>query len=183
MRAKEFGLNEDHATLRDAAKRFARQELAPGAKERARQNRIPEWMIKKIAELGYTGMTAEEKYGGQGLDMTSVGVVVEEFGKVDIPAAHVVLLPTQICALLESGTEEQRQTWIPSLCRGELIPSLAITEAGCGTDAAAIAMKAVRAGDNYILNGEKAPATRAMQATSLIVWAKTDPAAGVRGVS
>jgi cyclohexanecarboxyl-CoA dehydrogenase len=140
-------------------------------------------MIKQIKDLGYIGMIADEKYGGQGMDMMSVGIVVEEFGKVDISAAHVVLIPTQFCALLQSGSEEQRQQWIPKLCQGELMPSLAITEPGCGTDVAAIEMKAMRDGKYYILEGEKAPVTRGMQATALIVWAKTDHEAGVRGVT
>jgi cyclohexanecarboxyl-CoA dehydrogenase len=179
----EFGLTEAHETLREAARRFAVEVLAPGAKERARDSRIPAWMIQRIAALGYTGMTAEPQYGGQRMDMTSVGVVVEEFGRVDIAAAHVVLIPTQFCALLESGTEAQRQRWLPRLCKGELMPCLAITDAECGTDAAAIRMQAVRHGDTYVLNGEKAPVTRAMQADCIMVWAKTDPAAGARGVS
>ena len=179
----EFGLTEDHEVLRQAARNFAVKALKEGAKERATQNRIPDWMLKKITGLGYTGMLADEKYGGQGMDMVSLGVVVEEFGKVDIPAAHVVLCPSQFCALLESGTEEQRQKWLPKLCKGELIPSLAISDAVCGTDAAAITMRAEKKGGYYILDGEKAPVTRAMQADSLIVWAKTDPNSGARGVS
>jgi cyclohexanecarboxyl-CoA dehydrogenase len=128
-------------------------------------------------------MTADEKYGGMGMDIMSVGVVIEEFGKVDIGAAHAVLVPTQCCALFESASEAQREIWLPRLCRGELMPSLAITEAGCGTDAAAISMNAIRDGDHYVLDGEKAPVTRGMQADTIIVWAKTDPEAGARGVS
>ena len=179
----EFGFNESHEDLRHAAREFAEKGLKPGAKERATTNRIPHWMINKIQELGYIGMTAEEKYGGQGMDMMSVGIVVEEFGRVDISAAHVVLIPTQFCALLQSGTEDQRQQWLPRLCRGELMPSLAITEPGCGTDVAAIEMRASRENDYYVLDGEKAPVTRAMQSNALIVWAKTDHKAGARGVS
>jgi cyclohexanecarboxyl-CoA dehydrogenase len=179
----EFGLTEEHDLLRKAARDFAERGLAPGAKERARENRIPEWMVKKIAELGYIGMAADERYGGMGMDMMSVGVVVEEFGKVDIGAAHAVLVPTQCCTLFESASEDQRDIWLPRLCRGELMPCLAITEAGCGTDAAAISMHAVRDGDTYVLDGEKAPVTRGMQADTIIVWAKTDPDAGARGVS
>ncbi len=179
----EFGFSEDHEILQQAAKDFAIKALAPGAKERAIANRIPDWMIKKIGELGYIGMTADEKYGGLGMDMISVGIVVEEFGKIDVGAAHTVLIPTEFCSLLESGSEEQRQKWLPLLCKGELMPNLAITESGCGTDATAIKMRAVRQGDNYILDGEKSPVTRGMQADTLIVWAKTDPNAGARGVS
>jgi cyclohexanecarboxyl-CoA dehydrogenase len=179
----EFGFSEDHEILRQAARDFARKALAPNAKERAIENRIPDWMIKKVGELGYIGMTADEKYGGLEMDMMSVGIVVEEFGKVDVAAAHIVLIPTQFCALLESGSEEQRREWLPRLCRGELMPCLAITDSGCGTDAAALRMKAVKHGDHYILDGEKSPVTRGMQAETLIVWAKTDPDAGARGVS
>jgi len=179
----EFGFTDEHELLRQAARDFAARGLAPGAKERISQNRIPDWMVKKIAELGYIGMTADEKYGGMGMDMTSVGIVIEEFGKVDIGAAHVVMVPTQCSALFETANKAQREKWLPLLCKGELMPSLAITEAGCGTDAAAISMNAVRDGDHYILEGEKAPVTRGMQADTIIVWAKTDPDAGVRGVS
>jgi len=179
----EFGFTEDHEILRQASRDFATKALVPGAKERARSNRIPDWMIKKIGELGYIGMIADEKYGGLGLGMMSVGIVIEEFGKMDVAAAHVVLIPTQFCSLLESGSEEQRQEWLPRLCRGELMPNLAITESGCGTDAAAINMRAIKEADSYVLDGEKSPVTRGMQADTLIVWAKTDPNAGARGVS
>jgi cyclohexanecarboxyl-CoA dehydrogenase len=172
-----------HDDLRRAAREFATKELAPGAKERALTDRIPDWMIRKIAELGYIGLIAEEKYGGQGMDMTSVGIVSEEFGKVDIASTGTVIIPTQFCALLKSGTEEQRQQWIPKLCKGELMPSIAITEPDCGTDAAAIKMRAIRSNDSYILDGEKAPVSRAMQSKLLVVWAKTDIDAGARGVS
>jgi len=179
----EFGFSEMHDDLRRAAREFATKELAPGAKERALTDRIPDWMIRKIAELGYIGLIAEEKYGGQGMDMTSVGIVSEEFGKVDIASTGTVIIPTQFCALLKSGTEEQRQQWIPKLCKGELMPSIAITEPDCGTDAAAIKMRAIRSNDSYILDGEKAPVSRAMQSKLLVVWAKTDIDAGARGVS
>jgi len=179
----EYGFTEDHVFLRQTVQKFVKNEIAPGAKERASQNRIPDWMIKKVAEQGYIGMGAQEKYGGQAMDWMSVGIVVEELGKVDLGAAHLVIVPTQLCALLESGTEEQRQKWLPPLCRGEIMPSVAITEAGAGTDAAAISMKAVREGDGYVLEGEKAPVSRGMQANLIVVWAKTDPQAGARGVS
>ena len=179
----EFGFDESHEDLRRAAREFAEKGLKPEAKERAISHRIPDWMIKQIKDLGYIGMIADEKYGGQGMDMMSVGIVVEEFGKIDISAAHVVLIPTQFCALLQSGTEEQRQQWIPKLCQGELMPSLAITEPGCGTDVAAIEMRAARDDEYYILDGEKAPVTRGMQSSALIVWAKTDIKAGVKGVT
>jgi len=179
----EFGFSEDHEVLRAAAEKFAMQELAPGANERSTQDRMPEWMIKKIAELGYLGMTADEKYGGQGMDMLSVGVVAEAFAKADIIAPHIMLTPTQFSILLESGSEEQRQQLIPPLISGEAIYALGLTEPSCGTDAAAIKMTAVRDGDYYILNGEKTPSTRAMQGTGVFVWCKTDPTAGARGVS
>lgn len=179
----EFGFNEDHELLRQTAERFAVQELAPGAKERGTENRMPDWYIKKIADMGFLGMTAKKKYGGQEMDMMSVGVVVEEFAKADIIAPHVMMTPTQFSILLEAGTEEQREQLIPPLIRGEAIYALGLTEPSCGTDAAAIRLTAVRDGDSYILNGEKAPATRAMQGTGIFVWAKTDPKAGARGVS
>lgn len=179
----EFGFTEADEQLRVAVRVFARKELAPGAKERARNNLMPDWMFRKMADLGYIGMAAAEEYGGQGMNMMSVGIVVEELAKADIVAPHVVVVPTQFSVLLESGTEEQRQRLLPPLCRGEAMYSIALTEPSCGTDAAAIQMTAVRDGDDYILNGEKTPVTRAMQGTGAFVFAKTNPAAGARGVS
>lgn len=179
----EFGFTEGHELLRRQAREFARGELLPGARERAKMNRIPHGLIQKIAEAGYTGITAATRYGGQELDVMSLGIVLEEFAKVDIAAPHVVLAPTQVYALLESGTEEQRQQWIPRITRGEVMPSLCITEPDTGSDAAAIRMRAVRNGEAYILNGEKTSITRGMQSDLLVVWAKTDPEARARGVS
>jgi len=179
----EFGFTEADETLRKAVRMFARKELAPGAKERARQNFMPDWLFRKIAELGYIGMAAAEEYGGQGMSMTSVGIVVEELAKVDLVAPHVVVVPTQFSVLLQSGSEEQRRRLLPPLCRGEAMYSIALTEPGCGTDAAAVKMTAFRDGDDYVLNGEKTPVTRAMQGTGAFVFAKTNPAAGARGVS
>ena len=178
-----FGFTEDHTFLRKTVRKFVKGALEEGAKERALLNYIPDSIIQKVAEQGYIGVAAPEKYGGQAMDWRSVGVVVEELGKVDMGAAHLVIVPAQLCALLESGTEEQRQKWIPPLLRGEVIPSVCITESVAGTDAAGIQMKAVREGDYYVLDGEKAPITRGTQANLFIVWAKADPGAGARGVS
>ena len=180
---EKFGFTEEHTFLRQTVQKFVKGVLLPGAKERTLLDHIPDWVIQKVAEQGYIGMSAPEAYGGQGMDWRSVGIVHEELGKVDIGAAGLVAVPAQLCAILEGGTEDQRQKWIPPLCRGELIVSLAITESVAGTDAAAISMKAVRKGDHYVLDGEKAPVTRGMQADLLIVWAKTDPKAGARGVT
>jgi len=169
--------------LRQTVQKFVKGVLEEGAKDRAILNYVPNSVIQKVAEQGYIGMAAKEEYGGQAMDWRSVGVVIEELGKVDIGAAHLVIVPAQLCALLESGTEEQRQKWIPPLLRGEVIPSICLTESVAGTDAAGIQMKAVRQGDHYVLDGEKAPITRGTQANLFIVWAKTDPSARARGVS
>lgn len=181
--AAEFGLTADHDVLRDAARTFAKRELAPGAKERARENRIPAWMFEKMASLGYIGMTADPKYGGGGMDMTSAGVVIEEFGRYDIAAPHVVITPTQFALLLASGTEEQRQRWIPPLCAGKAVYSIGLTEPGCGTDISGLKTKAVRDGDYYVITGEKTPSTRAMQADGVFVFARTGSEPGARGIS
>jgi cyclohexanecarboxyl-CoA dehydrogenase len=179
----EFGFTEAHELLRREASDFAQRGLLPDAGERAKMNRIPQELIQKIAEAGYTGITAPASYGGQALDMMSLGIVLEEFAKVDIAAPHVVLVPAQVYAVLESGTEEQRQQWIPRIVRGQVMPSLCITEPDTGSDAAAIKMRALRSGEAYFLNGEKTSVTRGMQSDLLLVWAKTDPEARARGVS
>lgn len=181
--AAEFGLTEEHTELREAARKFAQNELAASAKERARGNRIPGWMFEKMAALGYIGMTADPKYGGGGMDMTSAGVVIEELGRCDLSAAHVVITPTQFALLLALGTEEQRQKWIPPLVEGKAVYSIALTEPSCGTDISGMKTKAVRDGDYYIISGEKTPSTRGMQADGAFVFARTGTEPGARGVS
>ena len=180
----EFGFTEVHELLREQAREFAKKELLPGFKERSVSDRIPRDIATKIAGAGYIGIMAPEKYGGQGLDAVSMGIVMEEFGKVDRVVTHTVSFPAELISILiEEGSEEQKQEWIPPALRGELMPGFCFTEPECGTDLRAIKLKVVREGDFYITSGEKTSVTCGMEANPLLVWGKTKPEAGVRGIS
>lgn len=180
----EFGFTEVHEMLRRQVRGFARRELLPGFKERASLSQVPRELVRKLAGMEYISANLPEEYGGQNLDTVSMGIICEELNKADCLSAHVVRMPWQFCKLLiEDGSEEQRLQWVPQLVNGELIVGFCLTEPGCGSDAAAIQTRAVRDGDYYVINGEKTSVTFGLQADLLLVFAKTAPAAGARGVS
>lgn len=178
-----FSLSEEQEMLRKAAEEFCQKELAPGAKERSKLNHYPKEIIKKIAEMGYFGIQAPEKYGGNPLSWVSTGLVIEEFARFDIAAAVLLHHAVAGIQLVMMGSEELKAEWLPSLAGGEKICAFLITEPECGSDAAAITTRAVRDGDTYIINGEKTSITYGTQADLGILVAKTDPAKGAKGVS
>lgn len=178
-----FGFSEDAEMLRKLVHEFCHRELAPGAKQRSKLNYYPKELRKKIGEVGYFGIQAPEKYGGQPLDWVSAGIVAEELGSTDLAAAvlfHHALASVQI---ILQGAEELQEEWIPDIIRGEKIACFLITEPECGSDAAAIKLQAIRDGDTYVLRGEKTSVTYGTQSDVALVWAKTDPTQGGRGVT
>jgi cyclohexanecarboxyl-CoA dehydrogenase len=178
-----FGFSEAQEMLRKEVREFAQKELLPGAKERAKQDRFPRELVKRIGELGLLGINLPEEFGGQTADWVSVGIAVEEIAKADFSLS---MLPHQVigCALaILQGDKEVQQEWLPPLIRGEKLIALATTEPDCGSDAAAMKTKAVRKGDHYILQGEKTSISLGMQAEVSIIFAKTDPAQRARGVT
>lgn len=178
-----FGFTEQQEMLRQTVRDFVRRELAPGAKERAKMERVPEEIVKKLGDVGLLGLNVPEEYGGQPADFVSVGIAVEEIAKVESAPALLPALSPMFYLALRHGPEELRREWVPPMVRGEKIIALGLTEPDCGSDAVAMKTRAVRKGDSYVISGEKTSVTMGMYADAATIFAKTDPEAGARGVS
>jgi len=184
-----FEFTEEQEIFRREIRRFAQTELAPTAKERAKMEPTDaeyrrKW-LKKLADAGFLGVGLASEYGGQGGDAIMVGIAIEEIGKVDVSLSLFPLLPmVGYYALRYAGKpEELMAEWMPKFTQGEAVASFALTEPEAGADAAAIRMTAVRDGDYYILNGEKTSITKGVYADASMLFAKTDPKAGIRGIT
>jgi cyclohexanecarboxyl-CoA dehydrogenase len=179
-----FGFDEEEELFRRQIQEFAQKELAPGAKERVKKEGVDREMAKKMADIGILSMNAPAKYGGIAASWVKVGIVVEELAKADFSAGiYVIMGPAFLAQLLPYASEEVQDEWYPRLLNVDAFSCLCLTEPDCGSDAVAIKTKAVKDGDYYVISGEKTAVTVGMQANIAFVFAKTDPAAGARGVS
>lgn len=179
-----FGFSEAQEMYRREVRQFAQKELAPAARQRAKNDFVPVDILKKLASFGFTGMSLPSEYGGQPIDWVSQGIVIEELARVDLGASTISGISGGVAAfLLKGGSEEMKREWLPQFARGEKVACLAVTEPDAGSDAASLKTKAIREGDYYIIEGEKGPITMGMQADVAMVFAKTDPEAGARGVT
>ena len=176
---------EEQLMLRDMVREFARNEIEPVAAEMDEKNEFPRENFKKMAELGLLGIPFPEEYGGAGMDTTAMALAIEEIAKACggtclSLAAHISLCATPIYLF---GTEEQKKKYLVPLAQGEVLGSFCLTEPGSGSDAGAAKTTAVLEGDHYVLNGSKMFVTNAGYADTFVVFAKTDPEQGVRGMS
>jgi cyclohexanecarboxyl-CoA dehydrogenase len=178
-----FGFTEAQEMLRAQVRRFAQKELAPGAKERAKLDKPSREMRRKLDQMGWTRLNAPAKYGGQELDRVSVGILVEEISKVDFTLGLIPAGMTGMSKLMLMLPEEIQDEWFPPLVRAEKWVCYAITEPDTGSDISAIKTKAIRDGDHYIISGEKTPVSWGMFSDAVVLVAKTDPAARIRGIS
>lgn len=179
-----FGFSEAQEMLRRQVRDFALKELAPASKERAKKDHYPEELLSKLAANGFTSINLPEELGGQKLDWVSIGIITEELSRFDFFAGASVGLSSGLAQiLLKFGSEEVKREWLPRLAKGKGLVCLAVSEPDCGSDAAAMKTRAVKEGDYYLLEGEKHPASVGMQAMAAVLFAKTDPTAGARGVS
>jgi alkylation response protein AidB-like acyl-CoA dehydrogenase len=181
----DFALPEELAQMRAQVRSFAQREISPLASGLDRNPRFPWPTLRLMGELGLLGILTPEEYGGSGLDTLSLAVLVEEIAAAD--AAHATIMAVTNgfpqTTLLNYGTEEQRRKYLPRLASGEWIGAFCLSEPHCGSDAAAITTRADRVPGGYRLNGTKAWITSGGEARFYLVLAKTDPAAGARGVS
>ena len=178
-----FGLGEDADMLRDVVARFAAAEIAPRAAEIDRSNDFPNELWPRLGELGLLGITVEPDYGGSGLGYVEHMVAMEEISRASASVglsygAHSNLCVNQIRL---NGRTEQKQRYLPGLVAGTSIGALAMSETGAGSDVVSMRLRAERRGDHYVLNGTKMWITNGPDADVLVVYAKTDPAAGPRG--
>lgn len=165
------------------ARDFVEKEVAPYVDQWEAKKEIPREVFQKLAELGFAGMSAPEEDGGIGLDRVTTALVAEEFGRVHRAMGFVFIHNMVLYMFHKYGTEAQKKTWVPRLAKGELLAAFALTEPGAGSDAASIKTRAVREGEEYVLNGQKCFITNALKADVFSVAAKTNPETRDRGIS
>ena len=174
---------EDQIRFQDKVREFASKELAQGATERAKLNYITPEVIRRIADGGFLKLTISTEYGGTPTDYVSIGIVFEEVCAVDFSPFSIMLSHILIPLMMGLASEELKEEWLPALGSGRKLACFGNTEPDCGSDAAAITTRAIRNGDSYIINGEKTSISGGMQADAIFFTAKTDPEAGVRGIT
>jgi butyryl-CoA dehydrogenase len=186
----DFSLNDHQKLIRDTVRQFMEAEVRPSVRQRDREGRFPTEEIKKLAELGCCGMMTPEEWGGSGLDTVSFVLMMEEVARVDAAMATSVGVTNSAVQvpLLGFGTEAQKKKYLSRMATGEILGAFCLTEPQAGSDAAGIQARAVRQnagrdGDIYRLNGTKTWVTNGSVAGVFIVFAKTDPDAGGKGVT
>lgn len=178
-------LNEDQELIQNSVREFAEAEVRPIAAEIDKHHKFPEKTTKRMAELGFLGFTIPEEYEGSGGDTVSYSVAVEELGRVCATHSVIVSAHVSLCAapIYKFGNEEQKKKYLPDLATGRKLGAFGLTEPGAGTDAASQKTEAVLKGDEYILNGSKVFITNGGYAETFVVFAMTDKAKGLKGIS
>jgi isovaleryl-CoA dehydrogenase len=179
----EFGLGENADMIRETTARWATDRLAPIAAEVDETNTFPRRLWPEMGELGLHGITVEEEFGGLGLGYLEHVVAMEEVSRASASVGLSYGAHSNLCVnqIRRWGTEAQKRKYLPKLISGEHVGSLAMSEAGSGSDVMSMRTQAVKTGDRYVLNGTKFWITNAPSADTLVVYAKTDPEAGSRG--
>lgn len=177
--------NEDHDSIREVARSFAEKTLAPIAAEIDATEKFPMDVVAAMAEMGLFGIKIPEEYGGIGMDTRSYVCVMEELARKSAAATIWVSSTNSLgsAPLLLFGTEEQKQNILPGIASGEIIIAFGLTEPNAGSDAASVSTKAVKDGDHYILNGRKCFTTLAPLCHYCIIFAKTSPDKGAKGIT
>ncbi|NDQ58207.1 MAG: acyl-CoA dehydrogenase [Acidipila sp.] len=181
----DFALTDDQRLLKDTIRRFMEAEMRPILREYEREERFPLEQISKLGELGCCGIMVPEEWGGAGADAATYVVMLEEVARVCASTAVTLSVTNSAgCApLVRHGTPAQKEKYLRRLASGEILGSFCLTEPGAGSDAAAITTRAVRTGGGYLLSGTKTWVSSGGVSGVYIVFAKTDPGAGARGIS
>ncbi|MCB8829804.1 acyl-CoA dehydrogenase family protein, partial [Escherichia coli] len=180
-----FGLSDDLEALRETVHRFAQERIAPRAAETDRSNQFPMHLWQEMGALGLLGMTANPDFGGSGLGYLAHASAVEEISRASASVGLSYGAHSNLCVnqINRWGTDAQKAKYLPKLCSGEHVGSLAMSEPGAGSDVVSMKLRADKKNDRYVLNGNKMWITNGPDADTLVVYAKTDPAAGSRGVT
>ncbi|HLR67266.1 acyl-CoA dehydrogenase [Virgibacillus alimentarius] len=176
---------EEQVMMRKMVRDFAHAEIAPNIESMESDGRFPEGIIQKMGELGLMGIPIPEKYGGSGMDFISYIIAIHEISKVSAALGVILSVHTSVGTnpIVDFGSEEQKQRYVPKLASGEYLGAFALTEPGSGSDAANLKTKAIDVGDHYILNGSKVFITNGAEADTFITFARTGNEKGSKGIS
>jgi len=181
----DFQLLEEHKMLRQMVRDFAEKEIAPRAEEIDATDKFPADIFRRMGELGLLGLPFSEEYGGSGADYVSMVIALEEIARVSGSVAIILDAHTSLCCepIYLFGTEEQKQKYLVPLAQGEKIGAFGLTEPQAGSDAGGTRTRAVKDGNEWVINGQKQFITNGSIADIVVFTAKTDPGKGTRGIS
>lgn len=180
-----FGLDEDIEALRDLVRRFAQEKIAPIAAEIDRTNEFPAHLWVELGGLGLLGITADPDFGGSGMGYLAHVVAMEEISRASASVGLSYGAHSNLCVnqINRWATQAQKEKYLPSLCSGEKVGALAMSESGAGSDVVSLRLRAEKRNDSYVLNGTKMWITNGPDAETLVVYAKTDPELNSRGIT
>ncbi|MER9598564.1 isovaleryl-CoA dehydrogenase [Mesorhizobium sp. M0244] len=180
-----FGLDEDIEALRDLVRRFAQEKIAPIAAEIDRSNEFPAHLWAELGGLGLLGITADPDFGGSGMGYLAHVVAIEEISRASASVGLSYGAHSNLCVnqINRWATQAQKEKYLPSLCSGEKVGALAMSESGAGSDVVSLRLRAEKRNDRYVLNGTKMWITNGPDAETLVVYAKTDPELNSRGIT
>ena len=183
--ALKYGHDETIDLLRATVQQFAAAEIAPRAAEIDRANQFPMDLWRKMGDLGLLGITVEEEFGGTAMGYLAHVIAMEEVSRASASVGLSYGAHSNLCVnqIRRNGTDAQKRKYLPKLVSGEHVGALAMSETGAGSDVVSMRLSALRNGDRYVLNGSKMWITNGPDAHTLVVYAKTDPAGGARGIT
>ena len=185
QRMFNFDLGETADAIRETVRDFSSNEIAPRAAEIDKTNQFPRDLWPKLGDLGLHGITVEEEYGGAGLGYLEHCIAVEEISRASASVGLSYGAHSNLCVnqIRRNGSDAQKRKFLPQLIAGTHVGALAMSEPGAGSDVVSMATRADKKGDRYVINGSKMWITNGPIAETLVVYAKTDPAAGSRGIT
>src|SRR5947208_10673711 len=185
QRMFNFDLGETADAIRETVRDFSTHEIAPRAAEIDRSNQFPRDLWPKLGDLGLHGITVEEEYGGSGLGYLEHCIAMEEISRASAAVGLSYGAHSNLCVnqLRRNGNDAQKRKYLPKLISGEHVGALAMSEPGAGSDVISMKLKAQDKGGYYVLNGTKMWITNGPDADTMVVYAKTEPELGARGVT
>lgn len=180
----DFTFTEEQEAFRQVLRNFASKQLLPNYMKWDRESKFPSSLWNRMAQLGVMGLRVKAEYGGSEADCVTAGIAAEEIGRGDFNAGYAVMLNGLIGEILQNhASAHLKQTWLKPMAKGEWLLGIAVTEPEAGSDVSGMKTKAVREGNEYVLTGEKSGISLAKVADGFLVFAKTAPGAGTKGIS